>query len=46
MPSWIRLETESMLSCTCQTTNQPTRPMMTNPLMKVSAVAAPRGSPR
>lgn len=46
MPSWIRLETESMLSCTCQTTNHPTRPMTTNPPMKVSAVDGPRGSPR
>ena len=35
-----------MFSMTCQTTNQPTSPMMTKPPMTtVSAVASPRGTP-
>ena len=34
-----------MLSMTCQTTNQPTSPMITNPEIAVTAVASPRGSP-
>ena len=35
MPSWTWSESWSMLSITCQTTNQPTRPMSTKPPMNV-----------
>ncbi|CAM5701159.1 hypothetical protein SHIRM173S_07958 [Streptomyces hirsutus] len=45
MPSWIWSERVSMFSMTCQVTNQPMRPMTTNPNSAVSAVAGPRGSP-
>lgn len=34
-----------MFSITCQTTNQPTSPMMTKPSTAVTAVAAPLGIP-
>lgn len=45
MPSWIWFERLSMFSWTCQTTNQPTSPMMTKPRIAVSAVARPLGNP-
>ncbi|SCE46951.1 hypothetical protein GA0115253_105629 [Streptomyces sp. Termitarium-T10T-6] len=45
MPSRTRSESVSRFSITCHTTNQPTRPMMTNPSTAVTAVASPCGSP-
>ncbi|CAM5321625.1 hypothetical protein SVIOM342S_08102 [Streptomyces violaceorubidus] len=45
MPSWTWSERLSMFSITCQVTNQPIRPMITNPRIAVSAVAGPRGTP-
>lgn len=45
MPSRTLSERVSRLSITCQTTNQPTSPMMTKPSTAVTAVARPRGSP-
>ena len=45
MPSRTWSESVSRLSITCQTTNQPTRPMTTKPSTAVTAVARPRGSP-
>lgn len=45
MPSRTRSESVSRFSITCHTTNQPTRPMMTNPRTAVTAVASPCGSP-